>query len=113
MTLTVAPSPVPLQLDEGGTYRVGPTRVTLDTVVGAFNEGFSVEQIAVQYPTLALEDIYGVITFYLQNRGAVDRYLAGRQREADEIRRRIEATPSVVGLREKLIARRQARGGAP
>jgi uncharacterized protein (DUF433 family) len=111
MTLTIAPSPVPLRLDAGGTYRVGATRVTLDTVIGAFNEGFSAEQIVLQYPTLALEDVYSVVTYYLKNRDAVNRYLAHREQEAEQIRQRIEANSNVVGLRAKLLARREARGG--
>ncbi|MDX1945828.1 MAG: DUF433 domain-containing protein [Pirellulaceae bacterium] len=106
MTLTVAPSPVPIRLDAGGTYRVGATRVTLHTVVSAFNGGSSAEQIVRLYPTLALRDVYGVINFYLSQKSEVDAYLAELEREAGRLRVEIESQPQNRLLREKLLARR-------
>jgi len=62
MTLDVAPEPVPLLSDPRGVVRVGSTRVTLDTVVAAFATGATAEEIAHQYPSVELADIYAVIT---------------------------------------------------
>lgn len=39
--------------DADGVVRVAGTRVTLDTVVAAFEEGATAEEIAQQYPSLA------------------------------------------------------------
>ena len=42
--------------DEQGVKRVGQTRVMLDSVIAAFEQGHSAETIAQQYPAVTLED---------------------------------------------------------
>ena len=80
MSLKISTDPAPLFTDEDGVVRVGGTRIRLDTVVYAFNQGASAEEILQQYPSLALADIYATITYYLQHRTAVDDYLKERNR---------------------------------
>ncbi len=41
---------VPMKVDQDGVIRIGGTRVRLDTVIFAFNEGYTAEEIASQYP---------------------------------------------------------------
>lgn len=89
-----------------GVLRVGGTRVTLDTIVAAFEEGATPEEIAQQYPSLNLADVYAVIGYYLQNQSAIQQYLSERQRQADGIRRQNEARFNPQGVRERLLARR-------
>lgn len=110
MSLVVAAEPVPLRLDSGGTFRVGQTRVTLDTVVATFEAGASAEEIALRYPVLDLVDVYAVITYYLRHQPEVQEYLQERQRLADEIRQKIEARDNPIGIRARLLARRQQQG---
>ncbi len=100
--------PAPLQTDEDGVIRVGGTRVRLDTVIGAFHNGCTAEEILLKYPALQLTDIYAVITYYLWNRADVDAYLEARRQRADEVRRENEARFPPQGVRERLLARRQA-----
>lgn len=50
MPLVVEPEPVPLTTGPDGVARIGATRVTLDSVVGAFREGATAEEILQQYP---------------------------------------------------------------
>ena len=101
---TFVAEPPPLRVDAGGTVRVGPTRVTLDTVIFAFNSGCTPEQIVSKFDTLALDDVYGVISYYLRHRTEVDTYMEQREREAGDIRRQIEAHSPPVS-REQLLAR--------
>ncbi|HEX3529834.1 MAG TPA: DUF433 domain-containing protein [Thermoanaerobaculia bacterium] len=109
MSLPLQAEPLPLRTDHGGTIRVGQTRVPLETVVHAFNEGASAEEIAYRYSTLELADIYAAITYYLRHRNAVDEYLQGQEVRAKEIRQKIEThQPDRQGLRERLLARRDA-----
>lgn len=61
--------------DEHGALRVAGTRVMLDSVVAAFEQGHSPEAIVQQYPSLSLEAVYGAITWYLANRERAERYL--------------------------------------
>ena len=49
MPLAIAPERLLLAEDADGVMRVGRTRVTLDTVVGAFNDGASAEDIVSMY----------------------------------------------------------------
>lgn len=61
MSLATALEPAPIEIDPQGVVRVAKTRVTLDTVVTAFLEGCTPEEIGAQYPSLQLSDIYLVI----------------------------------------------------
>ncbi len=58
MTLTIPLEPAPIETDASGVVRVAKTRVTLDTVVIAFMEGCTPEEIGEQYPSLQISDIY-------------------------------------------------------
>ena len=110
MTLIPRAEPAPFSIDADGVARVGGTRVTLDTVVAVFNNGATAEEIAQQYPSLALADIYAVIAYYLRERDAVDSYLRERQRAAQHVRQENEARHDPSGVRERLLARRRSQG---
>lgn len=49
---------IPLAKDAHGVYRVGGTRVTLDIVVRAFNQGATAGEIVQEFPSLQLPDVY-------------------------------------------------------
>jgi uncharacterized protein (DUF433 family) len=97
---------VPLQETENGVIRVNGTRVRLDTVVYAFNEGYTAEEIVAQYPALDLSDVYAVIAYYLGNRATIDQYVAERATQATAVRHEIEASPEYQAFRESLLKRR-------
>lgn len=109
MTLIIQPEPIPIEIKEDGVARIAGTRVTLDTVVGAFNDGASAEEIAQQYDSLALSDIYAVITYYLREKAAVDAYLDEYHQRGEAVRKEVEACFNPVGIRERLMARRSKR----
>jgi len=64
-------------------YRVGDTRVSLDSLVYLFREGMSAESMVESYPALTLEQVHGALAFYLANQKEVDAYLAEGQRTAE------------------------------
>jgi uncharacterized protein (DUF433 family) len=97
MTLAIALEPAPIETDSYGVVRVAKTRVTLDTVVTAFLEGCTPEEIAEQYPSLQLSDIYLVIGYYLRHRDEVHTYLAERQRQSALIQQEIEQRFNPLG----------------
>jgi uncharacterized protein (DUF433 family) len=105
MSLTVEPQLVPLSTSPEGIVRVSGTRVTLDTVVGAFIDGATPEAIAQQYPSLSLADVYTVISYYLRNRVDVDAYLAAGQAAAAQIKQQNEIRWDPTGVRARLLAR--------
>jgi uncharacterized protein (DUF433 family) len=107
MTLSITAAPPPLTVNTDGVVRVGGTRVTLDTLVRAFQEGATAEEIAQQYPSLRLADIYTAIGYYLQHQAEVEEYLRWQQQEAEEVRRQNEARFDPNGVRVRLLARRR------
>jgi uncharacterized protein (DUF433 family) len=98
---------IPLKTDKDGVIRVSKTRVTLDTIVGAFLEGLTAEEIAVQYPVVPLADVYSVIGYYLHQKKKVETYLKRREKIAAQIRRQNETRFDQSGIRERLLARKK------
>lgn len=107
MSFAVAADPVPLRQDERGVYRIGSTRVTLDTVIGAFKDGATAEEIVQQYDTLELGDVYKVIGYYLHHRADVEAYLRQQEEAGQQLQAHLEARSDVVGIRERLLARQR------
>ncbi|HEV2689088.1 MAG TPA: DUF433 domain-containing protein [Bryobacteraceae bacterium] len=106
MAQTLKTEQIPLETGTDGIMRVRGTRVTLDTVVAAFNEGATAEEIAQQYPPIALADVYQVIGYYLRHSVELGSYLAQRQRDVGDIRRANESKSPPDGIRDRLVARR-------
>ena len=100
---------VPLKTDEHDVILVGKTRVPLDTIVYAFNEGASAEEIVMSYPTLDLPDVYAVVNYYVHNRAEVDQYIQEREAEGVQIREENEKRFPQAGIRARLLARRQSK----
>lgn len=69
---------IPLSKDGSGVYRVGRSRVTLHLVVRAFNCGATPEEIAQDFPSLQLPDIYQVIGYYLKHGSELAEYFDRR-----------------------------------
>lgn len=59
--------------DKHGTIRVGGTRVTLETVVSAFERGATPEGIVSQYDVLTLPQVCETISYYLNHREEMER----------------------------------------
>lgn len=110
MTLTPATETVPLVTDVDGVICVGKTRVTLDTVILAFMDGATAEEISHQYPSLDLADVYSIIAYYLRQRAEVDTYLRQRRGQAEKVREQNESRFDPSGIRERLLARRASGG---
>lgn len=104
--LQIQPLSLPLKLDKTGVVRAGGTRVTLDTVVRAFIRGATAEEIAQQYPSLSLPDIYATISYYLQNREDVEKYLEKRRKHAQSVKQENQKRFDQSGIRERLLARK-------
>ncbi|MBI3303913.1 MAG: DUF433 domain-containing protein [Deltaproteobacteria bacterium] len=55
--------------------RIKGTRIGIETVVEDYLQGATPEEIAARYRTLALEQVYATITYYLHNTKEIDHYL--------------------------------------
>jgi uncharacterized protein (DUF433 family) len=98
----------PLREDATGALRVGDSRVLLELVIRAFQDGATPETIVQRYSTLTLPDVYAVIAYYLRHRDEIEEYLIQREQKAEETRQRIESQQGDLSeIRERLQARRQ------
>src|SRR6266496_1203538 len=99
--------PTPLRMDEQQIIRVGRTRVTLDTLVAAFQRGDTPEEIARNYDALLLGEVYLAIGYYLTHQAEVDSYLKARQAIRASVQKEVETQHNPNGIRERLLARRR------
>lgn len=96
-----------------GGYWIAGTRVSLESIVRAFQDGLSPETIVAEcFPILSLEQIYGAITFYLAHRAEIDAHLDTAETESSALRERLlNADPE---FHHKLLqARRQLQLNQP
>jgi uncharacterized protein (DUF433 family) len=96
--------------ERDGGYYVAGTRISLDSIVECFNEGLSPEAILNEFDTLNLAQVFGAITYYLENQSFIDAYRV-RQKQRSEVMRR-DAEPLPAGLRQRLDAAREQLGSA-
>jgi uncharacterized protein (DUF433 family) len=88
---------------ENGAYRVADTRVSLDSVVYAYQRGELPETIVHSFPSLNLAQVHGAIAFYLSNREMIDEYLRQGEIEYEKLRREWRAKdPEFYARFEKL-----------
>ena len=72
----------------GDAYRITGTRVSLDSIVYDYLSGLSPENIADNFDTLSLEQVYGAITYYLSHRNEVDRHLMQNRAKFEALRKK-------------------------
>lgn len=109
-SLTLEKETPPLRLEESGAVRVGNSRVLLELVIWAFQDGATPEVIVEQYPTLNLADVYSTVGYYLRHQEAINVYLASRDQQAKAIREKLaKVQPDSSQIRARLLARRNAQ----
>lgn len=105
MTVSVNTSEFIYNRTAAGVIRVGSTRVSLDSVIIAFKQGHSPEEIALDFDSLTLADVYSAINYYLQHKDEVEQYLAQRSKQNEQLRKEIETEFGTQTLREQLLSR--------
>lgn len=95
--------------------RVKGTRIGIETILYAFmHQGLGPAEIAERYSSLALEQVYAAVTYYLHNKEAMCTYLGewlehGRNMRAEQDR---NPPPVVLRLRQIAAERRAASHAA-
>lgn len=69
-----------------GDYWIAETRVSLDSVVYAFQRGAAPESFARLFPLLTLEQVYGAIAYYLAHEQEVNASLHRGEAAFDALR---------------------------
>jgi uncharacterized protein (DUF433 family) len=101
--------PVPLSAGSDGVIRVANSRVTLDTIAESFYQGATAEEIAQQYPSVSLAEIYSTLGHLLRHPTEVAEYLSNRERHRASIQTANEQRFSPTGIRARLVARNPER----
>ena len=83
----------PLHQDDRGAIRVIGSRITLDTLIDSFKQGDRPEDIQDSFPSLSLDQIKGVIAWYLHHTAEAEEYLEKGEAEAEELRKKIQSEP--------------------
>ena len=109
MTIEILSDTPPLKQDASGAVRIGNTRVLLELVIRAFQDGATPEAIVQRYPSTTLQDIYAVIAYYLRHPATIERYLQQREQETEALKQKIEAAQGDMSeIRSRLLARQSS-----
>ncbi|MBP1466271.1 DUF433 domain-containing protein [Candidatus Chloroploca sp. M-50] len=89
-------------------------RIGLEHIVERYHEGYSPEQMALEYPGVSLEQIYGVLAYYLHHQAQVDAYIVRIDAAAEARYQEWAATMPALSQRIRaLITQRQQERAAP
>lgn len=103
--LRFSPERIPLNRWDDGSIRVADTRVRLETIIRTFDQGQTPEQLAYDFPSLKLDDIYVVCAWVLRHRSDVDAYLRELEAEEKGVRASVESWSPQASIRERLLSR--------
>ena len=94
-----------------GAWRIAGTRVSLDSVVYAFRQGSTPEEICQDFPALSLAQACAAVAYYLQYHDAVDAYLAEQDCYDQQAKQELEArhADAYRELRQRLLDRQRTK----
>jgi uncharacterized protein (DUF433 family) len=100
-----------LEIIAENDIRVQGTRVGIEHILSAYLSGNQPEEIAMEYPSVSLEQVHGVIAYYLRNRSEADAYLQNWMKEARLHRKNqhLENEPVVIGRLRQLVEEQLTR----
>jgi uncharacterized protein (DUF433 family) len=110
-SIELHPIPVDVYLELVGpdVIRVKGHRIGLEHIVERYQEGFSPEQITLDFPGLDLPQIYGILAYYLHNQAEVDAYIARVNARAEAAYQAWASNPSPATLRVRALRARRAQ----
>ena len=98
---------VPLMKNTQGVIQVVGTRVSLDSIMQAYYEGATAEEITLRFPSCRLEKIYTILSWALNHVDEVSHYLTSQEKKRQKLEDEIRRTSTAPSIRERLIARSQ------
>ena len=101
--------PIPRPFARTRAVRVGGTRVLLERIVYAFDDGASAGEIVERFPSVDLADVHATIAYILRHRDEIDAYMEEVEAKAEENLRRIASLAPQDGRREGLERRLSER----
>lgn len=101
-----------LDFVETDVIRLKGRRIGLEHIVERYLAGDSPELIAASFHDLSLEQVYGVITYYLHHKPEVDAYLEHLNQYVEDQIRDVDAHQSPAALRLRVMKRERERSPA-
>ncbi|WP_374688272.1 DUF433 domain-containing protein [Promineifilum sp.] len=93
-----------LDFVEPDVIRIKGHRIGLEDVIDLYHQGYSAEQVALEFPSLTLEEIYATFAYYLHNKAEVDAYLQRLEEwVAESIREQERSEPPEVVKRIRAL----------
>jgi uncharacterized protein (DUF433 family) len=71
----------------GGRPRIAGTGVTVQRIVGWYQQGLNPNEIILELPHLTLAQVFAALTYYHANREEMDAEIARSQTEAERLER--------------------------
>ena len=96
------PLPEFVAADADGWVHFQGCRLGLSSIMRAYQDGYSPEMLASEYPALSLATIHKAIAFYLEHQAAVDRYLEECSAVLASQREAASHAPTLGELRQRL-----------
>ena len=90
--------------------RLRGTRVGIEAILSEYGDGALPEEIALNYPPVALEQVHATITYYLRNQSDLDEYMRRWADRGDEALKR--QTRSGSPALNRLVQIQKSRAGA-
>ncbi len=94
-----------LTRDEYGFVRIAGHRIGFHHVIRLYKAGRSAEDVAHEFPTLALPLIETVLAFCRENRADVEAYLAEEDAEYERLVAAHPPSPALLEIRRRLAAK--------
>lgn len=109
--LQVRDEKIPITEDKNGILSVAGTRVMLECVIEMHDAGAAPQEIVEEYDSLTLDQVFGVIFYYLRHKDEVKAYLEKRKKDS-EARQADKDAAFPPKLREKLVRAKRDRDAA-
>lgn len=101
-----APPELPVRVEANGAVRISDTRITLEVILTAFEQGETPEQIVHAYPSLQLSDVCTLYAYYCKNKALFCQYLEQSRAQEQAIRQKIETEYPTTAIRQRIKSKR-------
>ena len=103
--MTLEPIALPLSTTQEGEIRITGSRIPLQFLIYEYCNGATAEDIVMHYPNLKLADVHAALSYYLNNKAEVGKYILEQEKLANDLREKVEQRFPQAELRQRLLAR--------
>lgn len=90
-----------IDIDENGTARIGGTGFKVKFLAMEHQQGLTPEQMLEQHPHLTLAQIHAGLSYYFDNKAAMDQLIEDSRKYVEEMRAKAGPSPVAERLRRE------------